>query len=118
MLWIPIGLGIVFLGFFLYYYFRKESPSIELKQINYLTAGNKILYDDKPVIVWFVYSYVPNVRAGTEVSAHAINTWLIERGWKVVVCCVKWCCHEYEGVTIVPIKRNFEEKSKYLKDLY
>lgn len=98
---------------------RWWGASDELPASAYKNAGAGLKLDaGKPLVVWFMYSYVPNVRAGSEVTAHAVNKWLLANGWNVVVCCVKWCCDEYEGVQIVPIKRGYERSSQYLQEIY
>lgn len=39
----------------------------------------------KGTIVWLMHSYVPNVRAGAEITAHALNQKLLALGWRVIV---------------------------------
>lgn len=39
----------------------------------------------KGTIVWLMHSYVPNVRAGAEITAHALNQMLVSAGWRVIV---------------------------------
>lgn len=116
MKWLPLGLGIIVIAIYIYLEYSAEITG--LMRSDYINAGKSVEVNDRPLLIWFMYSYVPNVRAGTEVSAHAVNKWLIEKGWNVVVCCSKWCCNEYEGVTIVPISRGYEEVSPYMKRLY
>lgn len=90
----------------------------ELPASAYKNAGSGLKLDGRPLVVWFMYSYVPNVRAGSEVTAHAVNKWLLAHGWNVIVCCEKWCCDEYEGVKIVPMKRGYEKMSLYMQEIY
>ena len=54
----------------------------------------------KGVFVWIMHSYVPTVRAGSELTAHAVNKYLIRAGWEVHVCVRDYAVPKYEGVHI------------------
>lgn len=60
----------------------------------------------KGVIVWIMHSYVPTVRAGSELTAHAVNKYLIRAGWEVHVCVRDYAVPRYEGVNIHRILKN------------
>lgn len=52
----------------------------------------------KGTIVWLMNSYVPNVRAGAEITVHALNQQLIASGWRVIVVLPDWQQAEVDGV--------------------
>jgi glycosyltransferase involved in cell wall biosynthesis len=56
-------------------------------------------------IVWVMHSYVPNVRAGSEITAEAQIEYLKSRGWEVIVLVHRWCVPEHKGVKIYPIQK-------------
>jgi glycosyltransferase involved in cell wall biosynthesis len=43
------------------------------------------------IIVWLMRAYLPNVKAGAEITAHAVNKYLVSRGWRVIVV-----VHDYQ----------------------
>lgn len=52
----------------------------------------------KGTIVWLMNSYVPNVRAGAEITVHALNQQLLASGWRVIVVLPDWQQAEVDGV--------------------
>jgi|LauGreDrversion4_2_1035121.scaffolds.fasta_scaffold276132_2 glycosyltransferase involved in cell wall biosynthesis len=52
-------------------------------------------------IVWLMHSYLPNVRAGAEITAHAVNTHLVKAGWSVTIVLPDWQVDELDGVKMV-----------------
>lgn len=52
-------------------------------------------------VVWFMHSYLPNVRAGAEITAHAVNTHLVKAGWSVTIVLPDWQVSELDGVKMV-----------------
>ncbi len=52
----------------------------------------------KGTIVWLMNSYVPNVRAGAEITVHALNQQLVASGWRVIVVLPDWQQAEVDGV--------------------
>jgi hypothetical protein len=52
----------------------------------------------KGTIVWLMNSYVPNVRAGAEITVHALNQQLVAAGWRVIVVLPDWQQAEVDGV--------------------
>ena len=52
----------------------------------------------KGTIVWLMNSYVPNVRAGAEITVHALNQQLLAAGWRVIVVLPDWQQAEVDGV--------------------
>ena len=61
-------------------------------------------------IIWIMHSWVPNVRAGSEITAEAQIEHLKQKGWEVIVLVIRWVVPEYKGVKIYPI-----EKAKLLQ---
>lgn len=55
-------------------------------------------------IVWIMHSWVPNVRAGSEITAEAQIDYLRAHGWTVFVLVNRWAVPEYKGVKIYPIQ--------------
>lgn len=43
------------------------------------------------IIVWLMRAYLPNVKAGAEITAHAINKYLVAQGWRIIVV-----VHDYQ----------------------
>jgi glycosyltransferase involved in cell wall biosynthesis len=55
----------------------------------------------KGTIVWLMHSYVPNVRAGAEITAHALNVQLVRNGWRVIVVLPDFQMADIDGVKCV-----------------
>jgi glycosyltransferase involved in cell wall biosynthesis len=68
-------------------------------------------------IVWVMHSWVPNVRAGSEITAEAQIDYLRERGWEVIVLVHRWVVPEYKGVPIYPIAKGKMLQSPYIVQL-
>lgn len=60
-------------------------------------------------IVWFMHSYVPNVRAGAEITAHALNQQLLAMGWRVVVVLPDFQMANVDGVECIRYVPNSPE---------
>lgn len=58
-----------------------------------------------PRIVWVMHSWVPNVRAGSEITAEAQIEYLQKQGWEIIVLVHRWVVPEYKGVKIYPIEK-------------
>jgi glycosyltransferase involved in cell wall biosynthesis len=70
---------------------------------------------EKPLhIVWIIISYVPDKNSGAECMTHAINKYLVSKGWTAIVLTPKHSKTTYEGVKIV----QFSETAKVKKALY
>ncbi len=63
----------------------------------------------KGTIVWLMHSYVPNVRAGAEITAHALNVQLVRGGWRVIVVLPDFQMANIDGVECVPYKAGTPE---------
>jgi glycosyltransferase involved in cell wall biosynthesis len=48
-----------------------------------------------------MHSYVPNVRAGAEITAHALNVQLVRNGWRVIVALPDFQMADIDGVECV-----------------
>ena len=55
----------------------------------------------KGTIVWLMQSYVPNVRAGAEITAHALNQMLVAAGWRVIIVLPDYQQANIDGVECV-----------------
>lgn len=55
----------------------------------------------KGTIVWLMHSYVPNVRAGAEITAHALNQMLVGAGWRVIIVLPDYQQANIDGVECV-----------------
>jgi glycosyltransferase involved in cell wall biosynthesis len=55
----------------------------------------------KGTIVWLMHSYVPNVRAGAEITAHALNQMLVAAGWRVIIVLPDFQQANIDGVECV-----------------
>lgn len=64
---------------------------------------------DKGTIVWFMHSYVPNVRAGAEITAHALNQQLLAMGWRVIVVLPDFQMDNVDGVECIRYVPNSPE---------
>ena len=54
-------------------------------------------------LVWVMHSYLPNVRAGSEITAHALNKYLSQHGWRISVLVNSYVVDNYEGIDIYPL---------------
>jgi glycosyltransferase involved in cell wall biosynthesis len=61
----------------------------------------KLAGSQKGTITWFMHSYVPNVRAGAEITAHALNQKLLSMGWRVIVVLPDFQMADVDGVECV-----------------
>jgi glycosyltransferase involved in cell wall biosynthesis len=68
-------------------------------------------------IVWVMHSYVPNVRAGSEITAEAQIEYLRSRGWEIIVLVHRWCVPEHKGIKIYPIQKGKLLASPYITQL-
>ena len=68
-------------------------------------------------IVWVMHSWVPNVRAGSEITAEAQIDFLRKKGWEVIVLVERWVVPEHNGVRIFPLQRNQLLQSPYIVNL-
>ena len=62
--------------------------------------------------VWIIISYVPDKNSGAECMTHAINTFLISKGWKVSVLTPSHSMSSYEKVDIVSFSQDDKIKQK------
>lgn len=58
----------------------------------------------KKRLVWVMHSWVPNVRAGSEITAEDQIEYLLKHDWEVFVLVNRWIVPEYKGVKIYPIR--------------
>jgi glycosyltransferase involved in cell wall biosynthesis len=64
-----------------------------------------------------MHSWVPNVRAGSEITAEAQIEYLRKKGWEVIVLVHRWVVPEHNGVRIYPIQKNKILQSPYIVNL-
>jgi glycosyltransferase involved in cell wall biosynthesis len=85
----PIALGIflIIIATLIVLYRKPLAPK--------LAAGG-----EKGHIVWIMHSYLPNVRAGSEITAHALNRYLSAQGWRISVLVNSYVTDRHEGIDI------------------
>ncbi len=57
--------------------------------------------EKKGTIVWLMRAYLPNVKAGAEITAHELNKYLIATGWRVIIVLHSWQQASLDGVELV-----------------
>ncbi len=62
--------------------------------------------DKKGTIVWLMRAYLPNVKAGAEITAHEVNKYLISQGWRVIIVLHNWQQASLDGVELVKFDPN------------
>ena len=94
-------------------------PDPTLSYDEYLNAG-KDIPEKKPNekrMVWVMHSYVPNVRAGSEITAEAQIDYLQKKGWSCFVLTHRWCVPSWKNIPIYPIQKHHITRSKYIEKL-
>ena len=86
------------------------------KVINSISTDNS---NTKPKahLVWIMHSYVPTVRAGSEITAHALNKHLIAAGYTVSVFVRDYKVPEYEGVNIYKLPKDIANLPEYAREV-
>ena len=69
-------------------------------------------------IVWVMISYLPNVRAGSELTAEDQIAFLQKKGWTIYVLVTRWVVPEHRGVKIYPIQAGRVFDSPHIEALY
>ncbi len=64
-------------------------------------ANIKSKTSNKGTLVWLMRSYVPNVKAGAEITAHALNKHLVKLGWNVVIVLPDFQQPDIDGVKCI-----------------
>ena len=59
----------------------KEERTQMIKSLGQNLAAS----DRKGTIVWLMRAYLPNVKAGAEITAHELNKYLVSAGWRVII---------------------------------
>jgi glycosyltransferase involved in cell wall biosynthesis len=72
----------------------------------------------KAHLVWVMHSYVPTVRAGSEITTHALNKYLVAAGYKVSVFVRDYKVPEYEGVDIYKLSDKPENLPEYAREIF
>lgn len=122
-----IGVNLViFIAVLVYIYFKTPvATAAEEKLDPFLEpAIYEHAADDEPDkqggekrIVWIMHSYVPNVRAGSEITAEDQIRFLKKQGWTIYVLVHRWVVPEHEGVKIFPIRKGQVTQSKGIRRL-
>ncbi len=73
----------------------ERSANVKRLQSNLSTA------DKKGTIVWLMRAYLPNVKAGAEITAHELNKYLVSAGWRVIIVLHDWKQASLDGVELV-----------------
>ena len=84
------------------HYFRKAVP-------------NNI--PQKAHLVWIMHSYVPTVKAGSEITAHELNKFLVSQGYRISVFVRDYKVPSYEGIDIYRLPENFSTASTYIQEV-
>lgn len=126
---LPIVLLVgILLAYMIYTNFQvgPTSKSWSLGQPDPILSYNDYLYAGKEIpakqpgekrIVWIMHSYVPNVRAGSEITAEAQIDFLRKKGWNSFVLTHRWCVPSWKETPIFPIQKHNISRSKYIEQL-
>lgn len=126
---LAIGFALLLVSIAMYMYSRTRSVSTGavnkdgdpiLSEEQYLTSGKDCPPKQPGVrrIIWVMHSWVPNVRAGSEITAEAQIDFLQKQGWEVIVLVHRWIVPEYKGTRIYPIRKNQLLESPYIVSLF
>jgi glycosyltransferase involved in cell wall biosynthesis len=72
----------------------------------------------KAHLVWIMHSYVPTVKAGSEITAHALNRYLLTQGYRVSVFVNDYKVSSYEGVDIYRLPKSLHEAPEYALEVF
>lgn len=75
---------------------KEERTAIVKSLATNLASGDK-----KGTIVWLMRAYLPNVKAGAEITAHELNKYLVAAGWRVIIVLHDWKQESLDGVELV-----------------
>jgi glycosyltransferase involved in cell wall biosynthesis len=75
----------------------KAERSANVKRLQ----SNLSAADKKGTIVWLMRAYLPNVKAGAEITAHELNKYLVSAGWRVIIVLHDWKQESLDGVELV-----------------
>lgn len=64
---------------------------------------------EKGHLVWIMHSYLPNVRAGSEITAHALNRHLAANGWRISVLVNSYVTDHHDGIDIYPLSAPYAD---------
>ncbi len=78
----------------------ERSATVQRLQNNLAAA------DKKGTIVWLMRAYLPNVKAGAEITAHELNKYLVSAGWRVVIVLHDWKQASLDGVELIKFDPN------------
>jgi glycosyltransferase involved in cell wall biosynthesis len=69
----------------------------------YMPKPSKPLQQDqsKPLLVWVMRAYVPNMKAGAEITTHETNKQLLKDGFEVTVIVQHYIVDQLDGVKII-----------------
>ncbi len=76
--------------------------------------------DNKPVkahLAWIMHSYVPTVKAGSEITAHELNKFLVKQGYQVSVFVRDYKVPSYEGVDIYRLPEKLDTAPSYIQEV-
>jgi glycosyltransferase involved in cell wall biosynthesis len=118
--WTVILIGLIvlvaILGLIGYRQFWSEIEVIAKREHEHRLKKFKETNDSGRNIVWLMHSYLPNVRAGAEITAHAVNTHLVKSGWSVTVVLPDWQVSELDGVKMVQYEEGSPICDKVFRD--
>jgi len=111
-LWLGLLFLVILIAFYLVYIYRSQSgqwkegdedPTLTPQDYMNVSAPEKAPNEKR--IVWVMHSYVPNVRAGSEITAEDQIQFLKAQGWTIYLLVHRWVVPEYGGVKIYPIEK-------------
>jgi glycosyltransferase involved in cell wall biosynthesis len=94
-----------------------KDPLIGYKQLQDAGADIPEKKEGEKRIIWIMHSYVPNVLAGSEITAESQIEYLRGRGWTSYVLVHLWCVPEWQGTKIYPIKEGNITLSPHIQKL-
>jgi len=99
------------IGATFWHYFWSEARRAAKSEFDSIVART----ERKPgTIVWLMRSYLPNVKAGSEITAHELNKYLLSLGWRIIVVLPDWQQWDVDGVKCI----KFDPNSRAVADAF
>lgn len=84
----------------------RQVAKAERSQIVQHLRNNLAANEKKGTIVWLMRAYLPDVKAGAEITAHELNKYLIASGWRVIIILHHWKQDSLDGVELIKFDPN------------
>ena len=72
----------------------------------------------KAHLAWIMHSYVPTVKAGSEITAHELNKYLLTQGYRISVFVRDYKVPSYEGVDIYRLPDKIATAPSYIQEVF